>query len=713
MRSRRDLAGFSLIELVTVLTMGGILLGLALYSLRPGISKTSTLSLAAALSDDFRSARQLAISRGTPVAVGFSTKNSEIANATYRLEGWNVPLVTGSVGYSGDYPRLGFAAASWSGAAVQPNPNPPPLSKFAGFDLAAWIPDEYQQDSILCFTPDGGVLSHNFPCVSERYTAVVAIDPVIENRRIVAGHEPCVIYISATGAVEYSKDIPAVTLAPGQSQPRSKVADRQKFDNSAVITISDIVVRPKAVAAAADAFCSPGEQVTFEVYAYDPEGRQLFAQWKQNSPSGKKGNFGFPRGRQGPLNSEVERMEYVEKVPPDIDWSGGGQAPTGGCFRARWSFTVPSNSEPGEEFKVTADVQDATGEATILNPPEYKVTTAPHGRFLAEIENAAGHSQIVRINRSGKGIVVLTQPGLEECMPSVDRSGTKLAFLQGPPGNPNQRYVKVRSLAGGGEHPVAGPGRYTSVSLSPNGAWVAYRRDEAGAPGQGRIFVKRLGPGSAPAFNHSQNWRSIPSPPDPIEPDRAGWTPDSKHVLWAAGGDGNIPGEASLDGQSFGGGQIWMGRLRASGDVDNVRVVYTYTWDQGQIYSPTVVEPPSGGKKLLFTIGTINPVIALTNFSDTMQTYGNTRGQYPDQTPSKKIDLNGAGGGTGSGNFDDTLVSVSFDGTKIVLPRIDRPDNNKKYAIIARWNDGADNFVASVTESNTIEDEIKSIVWLP
>lgn len=711
MTSRRGRAGFTLIELMTVVSLGAILLGLALYSLRPGASKTSTLALAAALSDNFRAARQLAIARGYPVAVGFSNKGSQVANATFQLEGWNVARVTSSVGYSGDYPRLGLAAAAWSGAAVDSAVTPPPLAKFGAFNLDSWLPSKHKNDSILCFTPDGGVISRGFPSVGGRFVALVAIDPVVSAGKLVAGSEPCVVYVSPTGAVEYSKDIPGATLAPGQAVPRSETPDRDEFEGSATITISNLIVRPANGGSTEDAFCTPGEQVTFEIYAYDPEGRQLFAQWKQSGPNGKKGNFGFPNGREGPLKSEVERMEFVESPPPEIEWKGGAAAPPGGCFKARWSWTVPQDSEPGEKFEVTVDVQDATGDATIANPPSYTLQAPMAGRFLAEVRGPDGYSQIVKMNRTGQGRVVLSQPGLEELMPSVDRSGTKLAFLQGPPNQPNNRYVKVRSLSGGGEFTVAGPGRYTSVSISPNGGWVAYRRDDAGVEGRGWIHFKKLGTAHPPEI-HSQDFRANGVPLDPIEPDRPGWSPDSKYVVWADGGNanGDIDGAPAFDGQNFGGGRLRVGTLSSSGNVTNIRTLYTATIDRQQVYAPTVFDPGSG-LRLLFTTSTSNPVITHIPFRPNLTTYGNAQNLYPCETQSHKIDLNGSNEGTGSGAFDDAFPSVSSNGRKVVLPRLDRP--SKRYALIANWKDDQVNFVANPSEKNTIKDEIRSIVWLP
>jgi len=687
---KRYSRGFTFIEMMVTLGLVVLMLGISLFAMKRGDSKVSTVGLAAAVADEMRAARMLAISSGHPVALGIPTNNGStpVANSLYRLEGWNVPRVTWSVGYGGDYPDLGFAACRWSPASgtFTNGAAAPLLSKVTGFDLNSWAPTDNQSDSLFCFTPDGGLITNNLPALDGRYTIVIAKNPSISGTTITAGEEAAVVYVSPGGAVDYSKGTPGATLSGGAQAPRAPVQERDDPPTgTASIQMSEITVRPNAndPSGTNDAYCIPGQQITFELYAYDPEGRDLFCQWEQDTSEsgGREGNFTVPRSTSGPLVSETERMEWVNNPPQGLNWLGSEGAPNGGCFRARWTWTVPVTSVFGDTYLVQADVKDAKGDAQIENrPPPMRLPGAPTGRLLVEIL-VNGRWQMLRMNPDGSGQQLLTPQGVEEIMPSASHDGTKVAFIQGPPGQQNQRYIKVRSLTGGGEFVVDGPGYYTSVSLSPDGGWISYRDNASG-----QLIFRRLGDPLPPvAFTRAQAWGgSVVAEPK----SRTGWSADGNYAVW--GNDSSLIA-TNLNTES-----------------DNPFFSYTVNslGNPERMFAPTCFTPPTGGgERVVFTIGNINPVLGHIGFNPT----GSSSGSFNDGTIAL-VDLNGGGGGAGSGSFDDGLPNVSVDGGSLVLPRFDRSTNTQS-ALVAPWTGST--FVSNPSNPQSINQNIRSAVWLP
>lgn len=675
--------GLSLIELVVTVALVGLMMGISLFAMKGGDTKVSTVGLAAAISDELRAARLLAISNGYPVAIGIPTNGgaNEVANSIYRLEGWNTPRVTWSVGYGGDYPNLGFAAARWSPATgtFANGIAPPPLSKVTGFTIANWAPTAHQSDSLFVFTPDGSVLTNNLPALDGRYTIVIAQNPTIAGGTISAGQEACVVYLSAGGAIDYSKGTPGTTLSGGSSSPRAPVKARDNPPSgTANIQMSEIIVRPDAndPTGTNDAYCIPGQQITFEIYAYDPEGRELFTQWIQDTTlsSGREGNFTVPRAVDTALTSETERMEWIDTPPPTLNWLGSQGAPQGGCFRSRWTWTVPVTSTFGDVYQVTADVKDAKADAQIENrPPPVRLPGAPAGRLLVEIL-LNGRWQMLRMNPDGSGQQLLTPVGLEEIKPSASHDGSKVAFIQYDPANPNNRYVKVRSLTGGGEYVVAGPANFTSVSISPDGGWISYRNH-----GANELTIRPLGdplPPVNPAFRKTQTWASN-TRPEPLS--RTGWSSDGRYALW---------GHET---------QIFATELSSGADS----VVFTstsYTTTKPPIrtvteklFAPTCFTPPGGGERIIFAFGNNDPVLAHIPYA-----FGQS-GTVSNTTNA----------GFPSGGIDDGLPSISVNGNTLVLPR---SSGGTDSAYVVRW-DGT-NFVPDAS-AQVIDQPIRSAVWLP
>jgi type II secretory pathway pseudopilin PulG len=687
---RKD-KGLTLIEIVFVFLLVAIVAGLGLSALGSGDKKASSAGLAVALADEFRSARQLAIRSGHPVAIGIpETGVGKVSHSIFQLEGWNRPTIKRSRSFEGDHPDFAFAPALWSGAigTTGVGSGAPLISKFTNFDLVDWLPTDYDDDAVFCFTPDGGVMANSQPTLDGRYTIVVAHNLVASGGVASGGDEPRVVYIDQAGAVEIGPATLSAGSSPNMSTPKSAPTEP-----SPGVYISQILVTPDpGTSTTFDGICVPGQHITLELYAYELGGRQLFAKWTQTTQGGaSNGTFSFPDSQASvsALRGELERMEYLDSPPPGVDW-GSAPTPTGGVWRGRWTWTVPVDSQPGHSWELEADIKDVTGTVTILNgpPPTFTTAPAPQGRLLIQRINAVtGLSELVRMNPDSSGEHVLSTPNVEETLPSVDRSGTRVAYLSRVPPATTQS-VRVRNLEGGQEEIIAGPGDFTSVSLSPNGRWVSYHNNATN-----QLITREVTTSGPVQFILPQSWTVAGNLKS-----RSGWSEDENYMLYGHDGD------------------IWIVDLTAPDPGTTTRQLFGPVENLGtppvpreNLFAPTVFRVPGPGPathRVAFTIGSTDPVLAHIPFNPTGPHVGDSLDIPVVMTV---VDFNGPGPTYGSGNQEDNYPSINSDGSQMILPRKDAFGPTRA-AIVLPWNGTQANFYGPPTESL---DDILYCIWIP
>ncbi len=548
---KKTFRGLSLIELCVVMGLVVMIMALSLTAMKPTAQKGTTLGLATALKEEFEAARQLAMRGGHPVAVGIPTEGSLAANSLYRLSGWNTPYVNRSIGFSGDYPNLGFAASLWGGAPdVGTSIDPPASAKFFNFgetQLTAWLtsdPDQdYSNDYIFCYLPDGSLITNELPTTNGRYAVVVASYPTFggsapNNVQINSGSNPWTLLISPNGGVDLVVGTPGGDLAAGVGDGDASSPQFRTYSapSNAQIYLSELNLRPVPDPTKIyESICIPGEVVTMEIFAYCPQGDELFANWVQEpgSSTGLEGTFTHPNQVGSALDNEADRMEYLppNRIPTEIGfapvWSAGEAPPADvGIWRASWSWTVPMNTVPEELFDVTVNVQNASREAQIMTSPipKLEMKPSPQGSMIVE-RRVNGLWQLWRMNPDGTGERLLSPEGVQEMMPSLDRYGTQMALIREGPGGIDDRHIVIRSVDGGSEKTITGAaGEYTSVSMSPLGDWVAYRDENAG-----ELIVTRTDLTGVP-FVISQP--STTGHGYAINKLRAGWSQDGDYVLY-------------------------------------------------------------------------------------------------------------------------------------------------------------------------------------
>lgn len=534
--------GLTLIEICFVMGLVVLVAYLSLSALSPAADKGSTLGLATAVKEEFEASRQLAIKSGQPVALGIPTDGGAAACSLYRLQGWNTPYVKWSGGYEGDYPNTGFAAATWGGPGAGGPAALPPSAKYFNFtqtELLAWLPDDKEDDYIFCYLPDGSLITNNLSTVNGMYTVVIAGNPTFggalpDGVTISSGNNPWTLMVSPGGGVELVNGTPGTTLPPGTSGgPISNPRPREEFTGESKIYLSEMKVRPNPSGVPGEGICVPGQVVTLEIYAHCPEGDGLFANWTQTpgTVGGLEGSFTYPDQTGSPLPNEADRMEFIPPncIPTDPAlapvWNGGeAPAPGTGIWRAKWTWTVPVNSQEGELYNVTANVQNAEADATIVTSPlpQIQMNPAPQGRMIVE-RRVNGIWQLWRMNPDGSGEKLISPEGVQEMMPTLDKNGTQMALIREGPGGMADRYIVVRSIDGGLEKIIAGPGEFTTVSMSPTGEWVAYRNNATN-----QLLCTRANGSGTFALNQVWGGSGVS-----VKKGRSGWSQDGKYVLYA------------------------------------------------------------------------------------------------------------------------------------------------------------------------------------
>lgn len=450
----------------------------------------------------------------------------------------------------------------------------------------------------------------------------------------------------------------------------------------------------------------PGQVVTLEVFAYDPQGRTLFSKWTQEAedPSNPPGQFSYPySSTNAALAGEVDKMEYVYKLPDNLEWVGGSAPPPGlGAFRARWNWTVPIDSEPGDRYRVQADVRDVKGEVYIQNPPQKVFTTPPSGKLLVERRDPnTGLWQLVLMNPDGSGEKVLSPTGIEESMPSLDRSGTKLAVLQGS--YPN-RFVKVRNLHGGPEEILGGPGPYTSVSMSPDGAWVSYRLQQSAT--DQKLFTRKLD-GSV-TYQDDQIF-SIGTGHS-MKKSRTGWSQNSRYMLYEKDS------------------RIYSRRLSDGHTTPLLTAVFQNTAYGGPAVSEIPYAPVSyrgqSGERVMLSLGSNNPV--LVNFPVDPENYdsgGIVPGDLADYATAPEGDKLRVGYGfNGPSGADNDYPDISSDGRFLIWTRSPQTSGDGHGSSVEDVDDqrlwivpsNVDNFIMGPGGPTIMsEDDVRRAIWIP
>jgi len=113
--------GFSLLEILAATGLLALTLALSLSQMRSPQSQQGPQAEAAVVAEFLRSTRALAMSSGTPCAVGLPSAQGTApgSQSLYRLQGHIFPRVVTVKDLAGEFPGAMISAAWWEGASSQ------------------------------------------------------------------------------------------------------------------------------------------------------------------------------------------------------------------------------------------------------------------------------------------------------------------------------------------------------------------------------------------------------------------------------------------------------------------------------------------------------------------------------------------------------------------------------------------------------------------
>ncbi len=441
-----------------------------LINMNPSRARASSGSMANALANELRQARQLAISTQSPVAVVFPSGQSSggarpIATSFYQLEGLTAPRITRAVQYSGDFPGCSVFNGLWStdsstflnsGAPVnQANPTIPG-HKFGALDLDKWLPTFAKQDYCLIFGSDGTVRSNDLPTFDYAYHLLVSNGVGGATSGSAPGNTKLTTqptYFSPTRLGETQTvtiDLGgAITVTPGvRSVAAGAVAVEGRTENyqtaapsrpptSPVAPIPGtptVAVLPATADPAAGAAVSvaPDGYVTLECSVEDTanSGERLYCQWDVTPDSGNS------------AGSQVSAYSIPVQANRGaaMDWDPAANSGNG-SWKSLWQWRPPAGGQPGDKYRLAVVVQDSSG-AALTAAITRRVDVCPPGQVLYQQSDAAFvNANLSLMNPDGGGkrrlhmypFSALNPVPANEGDPSATIDGGRIAFISSRP----------------------------------------------------------------------------------------------------------------------------------------------------------------------------------------------------------------------------------------------------------------------------------------
>ncbi|MCW5868617.1 MAG: type II secretion system protein [Candidatus Eremiobacteraeota bacterium] len=375
----RNRGGFTLLEVtctVALVAMSGALL---MVSVRGSQGKATASALAETVAAELRSARQLAIGRGCPVAAVFPSENKQKSHSDslVLLAGASFPQQVKVVHFGGDFPGCSVFNGSWtpaSGAALTTDLSLPG-SKWTSLKLENWLPAANQADYCMVFLPDGTVRTNNLAAFGGAYHILVssgvgavgsgpAPGSGLNSHFNLAYRSPQVVGETRTISVDACG---AISIAPG-------ILDSNLSGRGAMANYAPPAAAPAAVAlpeasgeivdvhvvSKGDPPSGPSDPdvtvaqdgfVSLRTIAKDPaqSGQTLYCNWTVVKTSGTGSGSG------------AYSIPVAVNRGTAMQWDNNAISPGVGAWVSNWQWRPPADAGTNDRYRLDLLIQDAAG----------------------------------------------------------------------------------------------------------------------------------------------------------------------------------------------------------------------------------------------------------------------------------------------------------------------------------------------------------------
>ncbi len=489
MQAGQKQRGFSLMELIVGLSI----MLMALYLFVPNGKGTkdvvTTQTAAEELVARFREARQVAVTKGVPVAVAFPrTASSFHTDVGFRLEGETSPQVTTHWKIQQTRTNVSYFTGQWQGPVWANAPVLVTASKAFDPKPSVWFDTATPpMAAMYVFTPSGNAVSTE-KAADGKFRMIVGMG-IGPGSTLSAVNSPYTVWIDPSGEVGFERGVyNGPTVASTTSKESFLMAAFVPPAASANVAPVVLPVSPSTTPGAVvypnninpktnNNMVDLDQVLTVEVRVRDNNGDPPYFKWSTTEVGELQGDGSFiPKadlvawgGRFGNVN-EV-RMEWDAESK---EWVG----------RDTWAPSTKDNG--GNRYRLTCKIVDHKGGATVADFPvaggRYLVTTQQPW-VLYQTWNAAGVVELWKMSLDGLQHTPLVQFGYQDVQfGQWSPSGAEV--IAGAPDG-------VYRVTANGENiqlvsSVVFPGGIDGCCISPQGDAVYY----LGGPTEGKRIRK-------------------------------------------------------------------------------------------------------------------------------------------------------------------------------------------------------------------------------